>query len=442
VGSVGRRLALPSARFQRLFKEGLWIVLGQGMAMLGSLVGVRLLTGLLSPAQYGELALGMTIATLVNQTLLGPLGQGVLRFYAPAVERGELGQYLSAVRRLVLMAIVVIALLMLLGVVGLVVVGQGYWVAIALAALAFATVNGCNAILNGMQNAARQRAVVALSQGLESWLRFLVAAGLMVWLGATSSVAMMGFVGGGSLVLALQWLYFRRVIPRSESLQLLDATSWQRQIWQYSWPIATFGMFTWGQLVSDRWALGLFSTTQEVGMYAVLYQLGYYPISLATGMAVQFLAPVLFQRAGDASDAKRNADVSQLTWRLTGLAMGLTAIAFVGALLLHKQIFQVFTAAEYAGVSYLFPWMVLAGGITAVAQTISLRFFSQTKTNLMMRVKIFTSLFGIILNVVGASWWGTVGVVGSSVIFSVTYVCWMLLLSKFETGEKCSHQEA
>jgi FkbM family methyltransferase len=430
VGSVGRRLALPSARFQRLFKEGLWIVLGQGMAMLGSLVGVRLLTGLLSPAQYGELALGMTIATLLNQTLLGPLGQGVLRFYAPAVERGELGQYLLAVRRLMLIAIAMIALLMLLGVVGLVAVGQGYWVAIVLASMAFASVNGCNSILNGIQNAARQRAVVALSQGLESWLRFLGAAGLIAWLGGTSSVSMIGFGGGGSLVLALQWLYFRRVIPRSESFQLPDATDWQRQIWRYSWPIATFGVFTWGQLVSDRWALGLFGTTQEVGMYAVLYQLGYYPVSLATGMAVQFLAPVLFQRAGDASDTKRNTDVSQLTWRLTGLAMGLTAIMFGGALLWHKQILQVFTSAHYAKLSYLFPWMVLAGGITAVAQTISLRFFSQTKTNLMMRVKIFTSLFGIILNIVGASWYGVVGVVASNVIFSITYFCWMLLLSK------------
>lgn len=428
MGSVSKRLALPSARFQRLFKEGLWIVLGQGIAMLGSLVGVRLLTGLLSPVQYGELALGMTIATLVNQTLLGPLGQGVLRFYAPAVERGELGQYLSAVRHLVLMAIVIIALLMLLGVVGLVVVGQDYWVAIALAALVFAAVNGCNAILNGMQNALRQRAVVALSQGLESWLRFLVAAGLIIWLGATSSVAMIGFVGGGSLVLALQWLYFRRVIPRSESLQLISAGDWRRQILQYSWPISTFGVFTWGQLVSDRWALELFGTTQEVGMYSVLYQLGYYPISLATGMAVQFLAPVLFQWAGDASDVKRNAHVSQLTWRLTGLAIGLTAIVFLIVLLFHIQLFQLFVAPGYGKVSYLLPWIVLAGGISAAAQTIALDIMSKMKTDQMISAKVITSSLGIVFNFLGALWYGVAGIVSASVLFSISYFLYISIV--------------
>ena len=78
-------------RFRHLFREGLWIVVGQVMLVIGSLLGVRLLTGLLDPTAYGELALAMTLATLVNQTALGPLAQGVMRFYAPAVEQGNLG---------------------------------------------------------------------------------------------------------------------------------------------------------------------------------------------------------------------------------------------------------------------------------------------------------------------------------------------------------------
>ena len=47
--------AIRSERFRGLSKEGFWIVLGQAMVMLGSLVGVRLLT---DPAAFGELALG------------------------------------------------------------------------------------------------------------------------------------------------------------------------------------------------------------------------------------------------------------------------------------------------------------------------------------------------------------------------------------------------
>jgi len=56
---------------------------------------VRVLTGLLTSAEYGELALGMTLAILVGQTLFGPLGQGATRFYAPAVEKSALNVFFN-----------------------------------------------------------------------------------------------------------------------------------------------------------------------------------------------------------------------------------------------------------------------------------------------------------------------------------------------------------
>ena len=62
-------------RFKRFGKEFTWIVLGQAATMLGALVGVRILTGLLAPAEYGQLALGMTAATLIQSVVLGPLGK-------------------------------------------------------------------------------------------------------------------------------------------------------------------------------------------------------------------------------------------------------------------------------------------------------------------------------------------------------------------------------
>lgn len=67
---------LNLARMRRLAKEGFWIVLGQIVTVLGSLVLVRVLTGFLTPAQYGQLALGLTIVTLFNQVVFGGIGGG------------------------------------------------------------------------------------------------------------------------------------------------------------------------------------------------------------------------------------------------------------------------------------------------------------------------------------------------------------------------------
>jgi O-antigen/teichoic acid export membrane protein len=417
-------------RLRRLSKEGAWVVLGQAAAVLGSLAGVRLLTELLDPAAYGELALGMTVASLVNQALLGPLGNGITRFYAPAQEGGDLGGYLGAARGLVLASTAVIALAILLAGAGLLLTARAQWIGIATAALVFATVSGCNAILSGIQNAARQRAIVALHQGVEPWARFLLAAAMLLWLGATSTVAMLGYVLAVALVLGSQYLFFRKVM-RDDSA-VADMDGWRRQIWHYSWPISIFGAFTWMQLASDRWALELFATTQDVGLYAALFQLGYYPMSIATGMAVQFLVPIFFQRAGDASDDRRNADVDSLSWRLTGIALALTGTVFLAALLLHAQIFRVFAAAEYASVSHLLPWMLLSGGIFAAGQTIALNLMSQMKTRAMIAPKLITALLGVALNFACARWYGISGIVVAGLVFSTTYFLWMAMLSRHE----------
>jgi O-antigen/teichoic acid export membrane protein len=414
-------------RLRRLSKEGLWIFLGQAAAVLGSLAGVRLLTELLDPAAYGELALGLTVAALVNQTVLGPLANGVTRFYAPALEQGDLGGYLRAVRRLVTAATGFIFLLFLLTIAGLLGAGRAQWIGMASAALAFATLSGHNAILNGMQNAARQRAIVALHQGLDSWLRFLVAAGLLLWLGASSALAMTGYALAVVLVLGSQYVFFRGIA--SKHGDAAQTGHWQRKVWNYSWPISVFGAFTWVQLASDRWALELFTSTKEVGTYTALFQLGYYPMSMASTMAMQFLAPIFYQRAGDASDSRRNADVNRLSWNLTGISLGVTVAAFLLALLFHRLLFRIFVASEYAPVSNLLPWMLLAGGIFAAGQAIALNLMSQMRTRAMMVAKIATALAGMALNLAGAYWLGTPGIVFAGVLFSVLYFAWMAALA-------------
>lgn len=392
----------------------------------GSLAGVRLLTELLPPDAYGELALGMTIATLVNQIILGPLGGGIIRFYAPAVEQGDLGGYLNAVKKLVLYATGLILLITVIACVGLIASGKNQWVAITASALVFAVLSGYSANFSSIQTAARQRAIVALHQGADPLLRSLVAAALLIWLGMSSAVAMMGYAMAALLMLGSQTYFFQKILRGKTFSE--NKNDWQKDIWRFSWPIGVFGIFTWFQLASDRWVLQFFSSTGAVGSYAVLYQLGYYPISLLTGMAMQFLIPILYQRAGDASDSKRNADVNNLSWKMTWLSIGLTGIAFIVTMLLHPLIFRVFVAKEYRSVSYLLPWIIVSGGLFASGQSLASNLLAQMKTREMIMPKIVTALFGVMINFIGAYFYGITGVVCAGVLFSIAYFLWMAVL--------------
>lgn len=407
-------------------------MLGQAAAVVGALLGVRLLTELMDPAAYGELALAMTVATLVNQVVFGPISGGVSRFFAPAREQNDLGSYLVAGRRLVLMASM--AMLAIIGamVLVLILLDLDGWIAVAISAMVFAILSGWSAVLSGVQAADRRRMMVALHQGLESWLRFLVAAWLLVWIGPGSSVAMAGYALALAFVVASQYGFFRGMVPKTSG-SLASARSWQTKILEFSLPISIFGIFTWMQLVSDRWALGLFATKDEVGLYAVLFQLGYFPISMLSGAMGSFLAPIFYQRAGDASDGRRMAMVNRFTWVVTWCLLVVTGIAVLFASLFHGFIFRLFVAPQYHAVSIFLPWVVLAGGVFAASQSLALALMSQLKTRLMIPVKIGTALLGILLNLSSAYFFGIAGIVFASVLFSFLIFSWMLVVFRSES---------
>ena len=186
--------------------EGIWVAIGQMTAIAGALAGMRLITEILSPAAYGELALGLTMANLANQTIMGPLGNGISRYYAPAVQKGDLGGYLDAVRRLMIAAGGGILALGVVVPVVFAISGHTRWVPMALASLALALFSGYNATLISIHNAARKRLVVSVHQGLDPWLRFAAAAILGWTIAATSTVAMLGFTVASIVLMLSQWM--------------------------------------------------------------------------------------------------------------------------------------------------------------------------------------------------------------------------------------------
>jgi O-antigen/teichoic acid export membrane protein len=422
-------LHIDFKRYRKVSKEIFWVIFGQIISVVGSLLGLRLLTKFLSPGSYGELALELTLATLVSQTVMGPLSNGVTRFYAPAFEQNDLHGYIMAVKRLALSVSRVIVILMLIIIAALIMLERVALVCVAVMIFVFAVLTGYNLILNGIQNAARQRIIVALHQGVGAWMRFLVPVFLLTWEPATSSTVIVGYNIAAAVMLGSQYVFFRKFVFRQTVKSTTTGNNWKKQIWQYSWPFATWGVFTWAQISSDRWALDVFTSVKEVGRYAVLFQLGYNPVTMAMGMVIQLLEPIFFQQVGNANDNRRNNNVKALNQCLTIFVLMMTGIGFVVTRCFHEQIFHIFVPEEYMSISYLLPWVVLSGGIFAAGQTIALNLMCQKRTLSMAVVKIVTAFLGIIFNFIGAYWCGTRGIVIANFLFSILYFIFMEVLS-------------
>ncbi|MDB4916478.1 MAG: hypothetical protein JWM95_4122 [Gemmatimonadetes bacterium] len=424
-------------RIRRYPAEIAWVVLGQVVAAVCALAGMRFLTRLLSPAEYGVLALALTVGALMQQLVFGPVSNAVLRFYSASAARGSLRMMLRAATALYGRATIA---LFFLTAAGLVVRAMRYgWAGsgvIGVAAI-FAVVLGVNGALAAAHSAARRRSVVAGHQALGELLRFSVAVLVIRIVGSSGLAALVGFVIGIAACALSQGILLRRVVERSTGVaetpgeeRTLSDAEWRRQLTQYAKPFAVWGIFTWAVLSADRWSLQLFQSTADVGRYAALFQLGSYPVTMGASMLVQLAAPVLFSRASDGSDPHRRQDSRRLNFLLTSLVLAATAIATLAALLLHRQIFRLLVGEAYRSVSWLLPAVVLGAGLFAAGQQLALTLQSDLQVKRLLGPKIGSAIAGVAFYFVGSRWWGMPGVVAAGVLFAAVHLLWIAHASR------------
>lgn len=404
--------------------------MGQVVSALGAIFGVRLMTQALSPSEYGSLSLALTIWTLTLQIVLSPLAGSVLRFYSPSHELQQFGPFWQAVKWLVARSTYLVAAMALLFLIVALSLGQSPWAGVLVATFVYSLVTGYIGILNGVQNAARQRVIVAWHDGLGAWLRYLLAV-ILIWsIAPTSLVVLVGFTLASSLVLLSQWYFFRRIILRSAGSQASNPEAeqqWRSSMFTFAWPFAVWGLFTWLHASSDRWVLQYFGTTELVGLYTVLYQLSVYPVVLLTGLLLQLVTPILYNRAGDGSDPARLHQARRFVLYWTFLILIATGLGAGLSWLLHSWLFSWLVAPEYRSVSSYMPWMVLGAGAFAAGQVASLDLMIGNRSEKLIVPKVTTALAGVLLNIVGGYYWGLEGVIAGGILFSMLWLFWMLL---------------
>ena len=410
-------------RYKSYFKEGAWVIFGQVLSFSASLYGVKVLTRKLSPDEYGVLSLSLTYVALLSQVLFAPLSAGSTRFYIIAKEKNELNKYGRTLKYYLTIFSLLSLFVTIFIVLVLTITNRFKLIYILIIALLFSISSGINLIFTSIQIAARQRSLVAIIQGIDSWSRYLIAILFIILFGVFTSSVIFGYLVSSLILIALQFYYLKNILTFNDEKR---SKEWEKMIWIYIWPFISWGIFTWAQISSDKWALAFFSTPKNVGLYTALYQIGYFPISVITGFAIQILTPIFFQRAGDGFDIEKNKQLNLMVSKINVIGLAFTLISFLIALVFHGQIFKIFFKnQEYLEVSYLFPWLILSGGVFACAQALSLEMMSNMNTSNLAIIKITTALIGIFFNILSAYFFEIKGVVFSSLFFSIFYFLWL-----------------
>lgn len=429
IDDLRKAIAERKGTLKRLSRESIWVVIGQAAAQVGGIVGIRLLTGSLGTKGYGELALGKTVALLFNQALFAPISQSFYRFFSVFRERKQLGGLFFFFRKLFLWLTPIILILstaiaLFLGI-GL--SSKLGWLFFTSAG--FGLLSGANGIYQSIQNAARQRSIVALHQGTVRWIQPLAAVGMVMLMGQSGSVAMLGLCIGTLPIVTSQML-FTRTIFRGKTEEDENQRFISRTLLKYAYPFSIWGVAIWAQKSSDRWALQIFLGEHEVGLYAALFQLGSLPILLVTGLLNQLCIPIIFERIGDASDLNRMN--SALRWIRINVVIFCTfaLLAITVTWFMHGTIFRWTTAEDFWEVSFLLPLVCLGSGLFYLGQVFFV--IAQALNKVQMYIVPIVSI-GILttgLNFMLCSKFGLKGAVMTLIIGGAFYATWMGLLAR------------
>jgi O-antigen/teichoic acid export membrane protein len=416
---------------KKIINEFFWVLIGNIANIAGIMAVIKLMSYFLTPNEYGLYYLGITVSVFATQIFFGPFGNGFTRYYLISENNNELNSFLiSSYTLLIKLTKIIIISSVIFFVFLYYFYGIGnfiYFISLFLIAI----LTGYTSIVYSYFHIIRQRRIIAFYQIFDALIKIIfVFSSLYFFDKKTENVLVSIAIGSLFIFLhQLKYLYKNKVI--NLKIQQKSNTNWAKNIFDFSYPFAIWGIFGWLQISSDRWFLGYFKSSAEVAKYAIIFQLGYYPPSIVIGNLVQTITPLLYHKAGDGNDLDSLTESSSVTKKITFISIFITVIGFLVTFFFSSYFLKLLSNSKYVELSNLFPYMVVSGGVFATAQILSIDFQSRMKIKQLLYIKIGTSLFGVLFSGLTIYYFGLIGSVISSIGFSSCYLFAIVYFSKW-----------
>lgn len=427
---------LNEKQIRRLSGEAFWVAFGMGLSSLAGFVGVRLLTGVMVPSEYGRLGLAMSLAMTLRYSLGAALRTGTARFYSVAEARNAFGWYWTTLRRLSLQigTGTLLGGLLLFAVCSAFGSRENAWiVSLSLLTGGLIVLSG---IGGGIQVGGRKRRVVCWNQNLFQWGRFIFAFLFASLFSGSALNALAGFLVATLLMLWSQYRFVRKeLFPliQNEASPRADSS---REFFSYLWPLLISGVFIWLQLFSIRWAIRWFGSLEQVGSYFAYYQIGFMPALIAGGFLISFLNPIFFSHAGDGTDRQAQHRVRTLNGRIAVSMLIIVLAGSVAVFLLKPLAARFLVSAAYREDVWMLPWLVLSGGLYSVARQFLASIYSGMASGKMIPVSVAGGLLALGLHCAGGWLSGVPGIIAGGVLFSTVFMimAWTLHAAELRAG--------
>lgn len=265
---------------------------GRLVMALMALATIRAVTTLLTPAQYGELALLAAVQMFCGLFLVNPVGQHINLHTHAWWDDGTLSTRLRSYR-LYIMLVSSVGSVIVLGVNKQPSVEQMLWAAVAMFGMVAA--GTWNATLVPMLNMLGFRAASVFWSIITVTISLVSSILLVLWMSSATAWFAGQAIGMGMGAVGAKYVLRQHALPSKHSqiaLPLLD----RRTVLTYCLPLALATGLMWLQLSGYRFVIEGFWGLAQLGLMAIGLQLAGQVWALVESLAMQFLYPMFFRR--------------------------------------------------------------------------------------------------------------------------------------------------
>jgi O-antigen/teichoic acid export membrane protein len=381
------KVDLLEIRKHRLVKEGAWVMFGQGASALGALVGIRVLTELLSPDKFGELALVVGIAALATGLVGNPLMQALLRYYPDSINGDGVEGLRKAITIHLIKATLAFSVIWVTGWwVYSTVTGAAQWYGLLVVALL--AVDLARSLEVTFFNASRRQRPMALSMVADAWGRPAAAVIGITFIGATVSAVVASYIVATLVLLAVLFITTKREGINRTGLVIENDRALTKELLSYSLPLVPLGLIGWICNLSDRYILAGVSGLEQAGLYAAAFAIASRPAWLLGGAVETTLRPIYFH-AVSSGDIQRQARVFRI-WLISQISV---AVGLATAFWFFSDEVSFWLLGErYRGTASIMPWIATGCGLIVVSQAFAGMCYANRNTKQVLKIEVVGAL--------------------------------------------------
>ncbi len=424
-------IILLRRRILKLIPEALWVFIEQVGTAIAGLMGIKLLTHVLDPSEFGRLALANTLVALIGTSVFGPFAQGLMRFWVISKDRGNLKEFYAVANRFAKYISLVVFLITAIVSTFIICIAHKFdWTILVILSLGIGVIMGNFRLMMNVFRAARQRRRVAILNTSNGFLRPMIATLVAILIIAKANIALLGYLLAVLFVFLVTLRIYSQMVseislhdlePKSRAL-LFEGLS--KKILSYSLPFLVWGIFGWIHISCDRWSVQTFYGSEVVGAFAVVSLLSMYPLNFGSGFLSSLFTPIAFQKGGDLSQSHKVASANKTLIAMTGIyAIG--AIVLIGFFaVFHQPLVLLISNVSFIRYSRLLPWLTLAWALFFLGQMFSIFGLLANQPRIYIMPKLVSSVVAVSATFYLSFNIGPIGVVLGLMLAGFIYVLW------------------